>query len=295
MQISGRAPELSLEQREKRKLAKRIIKSTQPSLEDALRKESELSGKPFEKELKDLDRILENSVLSRRASLPLLEEPQRDQTGGKEELPNGKETTADEEVAIGDKVQGPADEDRHDDFTHMDASIIDSTKEVEVNAVSNNQNGEHLEPVDKEALNGDSKAIHEDASSTNVYPHTDSVGANENQRPILPPHNPRVDGEQELPPLAQGGIQWYMQPFDPIGTTIHEERWTGREVLRGMSEELSEIDEDELRDLVDDEVVVSAQDEPQQNAEIIPSTNSTAQNVQKPKVHKTRRRRRGFR
>lgn len=69
MQISGRAPELSLEQREKRKLAKRIIKAIQPALEDAIKKESELNGKPFEKELKDLDLILENSVSSRRASI----------------------------------------------------------------------------------------------------------------------------------------------------------------------------------------------------------------------------------
>ena len=69
VQISGRAPELSLEQREKRKLAKRIIKAIQPLLEESLKKESELNGKPFEKELKDLDLILENSVLSRRASL----------------------------------------------------------------------------------------------------------------------------------------------------------------------------------------------------------------------------------
>jgi NuA3 HAT complex component NTO1 len=45
-----------------------------------------------------------------------------------------------------------------------------------------------------------------------------------------------------------------MQPFDPIGTTIHEERWTGRDVMRGMSEELSELDEDELKDLVEDEL-----------------------------------------
>src|SRR5947209_3382280 len=68
-QISGRAPELSLAQREKRKLAKRIIKSIQPALEDAIRKESELNRKPFEKELKELDVILDHSVMSRRDSI----------------------------------------------------------------------------------------------------------------------------------------------------------------------------------------------------------------------------------
>jgi NuA3 HAT complex component NTO1 len=58
-QIAGRASGLSIEQREKRKLAKRIIKAIQPALEDAIRKESELNRKPFEKELKELDVILD--------------------------------------------------------------------------------------------------------------------------------------------------------------------------------------------------------------------------------------------
>jgi NuA3 HAT complex component NTO1 len=40
-----------------------------------------------------------------------------------------------------------------------------------------------------------------------------------------------------------------VEQFDPDGTTIHEERWTGPEVLRGMSEELSEMDEEELQGL----------------------------------------------
>ena len=74
MQISGRAPELSLEQREKRKLAKRIIKAIQPGLEDAIKKESELNRKPFEQELKELDQIFEDSVRSRRNSLADLTE-----------------------------------------------------------------------------------------------------------------------------------------------------------------------------------------------------------------------------
>ena len=37
--------------------------------------------------------------------------------------------------------------------------------------------------------------------------------------------------------------------FDPVGTTIHDERWMGQEVLRAMSEELSEMDDDELTGL----------------------------------------------
>ena len=49
-----------------------------------------------------------------------------------------------------------------------------------------------------------------------------------------------------------------MEPFDPRGTTVYEERWTGRDVARGMSEELSDMDEDELSGLVDGDVTMDA-------------------------------------
>jgi NuA3 HAT complex component NTO1 len=75
-------------------------------------------------------------------------------------------------------------------------------------------------------------------------------GEREQAAPLTPPSN-STDNQQQAASMAQGGIQWYMQPFDPVGTTIHEERWTGRDVLRGMSEELSEMDEDEMQDLHD--------------------------------------------
>jgi NuA3 HAT complex component NTO1 len=80
-----------------------------------------------------------------------------------------------------------------------------------------------------------------------------------------------------------------MQPFDPVGTTIHEERWTGRDVMRGMSEELSELDEDELKDLVDDEMEGESAPADTAAAASDAQTSETA-----VKVHRTRRRWRGF-
>jgi NuA3 HAT complex component NTO1 len=47
--------------------------------------------------------------------------------------------------------------------------------------------------------------------------------------------------------LTEGGIPWYLKSFDPIGTTILEVQWPGRDVVRGMSEELTDIDDDELK------------------------------------------------
>ena len=49
--------------------------------------------------------------------------------------------------------------------------------------------------------------------------------------------------------LSQGGMPWYVEHFEPMGMSLHEERWTGPEVVRGMSEELSEMDEQELQGL----------------------------------------------
>ena len=57
---------LTSEQKEKRKLARRIIKAIKPMLEDATKKESELCKKPFEMELKALDLL---SLSSRRDSI----------------------------------------------------------------------------------------------------------------------------------------------------------------------------------------------------------------------------------
>lgn len=221
-QISGRAPELSLEQREKRKLAKRIIKSIQPALEDAIRKESELNRKPFEKELKELDVILDHSVMSRRDSI---------------EFEGDTELVADEpdtkvEPMEGVESTGPATE-----------TVAESMESHPVE--DETENGQKLAPED---------ATTEEAVSNETKP---NINATYRRHPT-----PVLTEEDQQLPLAQGGIQWYMQPFDPIGTTIHEERWTGRDVMRGMSEELSELDEDELKDLVDDELDPGAKNAP---------------------------------
>lgn len=210
-QISGRAPELSVEQREKRKLAKRIIKSIQPALEDAIRKESELNRKPYEKELKELDVILDHSVMSRRGDSA---EPE-----GDTELDLAP---ADTKVEAMEGVEATAHGNHILDAPQADEAV--PSREI---ATEDSVHGGH---------------IPEQETKPNI-----NVITKRHPTPIL------SEEDQELP-LAQGGIQWYMEPFDPNGTTIHEERWTGRDVMRGMSEELSELDEDELKDLVEDEL-----------------------------------------
>jgi NuA3 HAT complex component NTO1 len=277
LQISGRAPELSLEQREKRKLAKRIIKSIQPALEDAIRRESELNGKPFEKELKELDLILESSMLSRRVSLT---------DGSTEQDSSHHDNFVDVDTPV-TKAE-PNDEARDVDMDEQapDVDMVDfNSKDDRVNqdnaAKGNARNPSHLPPP---AVNGIAEKGHE---SVSLYLPVQFASLERGQ--LTPPLS--FQGDPQLP-LAQGGIQWYMQPFDPSGTIIHEERWTGRDVMRSMSEELSELDEDELKDLVDIEL------EGIQSAgagEGRGSIDGASGETPKGSVRRTRRRWKGFR
>jgi len=89
-------------------------------------------------------------------------------------------------------------------------------------------------------LNGSIPALSNSGSTNPSTTHAD---------PLTPP---RIEGLLE--PLAKGGIAWYLERFDPHGTTVHEETWSGRDVLRGMSEELSELDDEAMNGLVDEEM-----------------------------------------
>lgn len=75
--------------------------------------------------------------------------------------------------------------------------------------------------------------------------------ANARPEPLTPPRSEK----NLLNPLGNGGVPWYFETFDVHGTTVYEERYTGREVLRDLSEELSELDDDELDGLADSDPV----------------------------------------
>lgn len=69
---------------------------------------------------------------------------------------------------------------------------------------------------------------------------TDSTG---------PQANGHIETDDAVDMFAKGGVPWYLKNFNPMGTTIHDEVYTGRKVLRDMSEELSDMDEDTLTEL----------------------------------------------
>ena len=256
-QVVGRAVDMSFEQREKRKLAKRILKAVQPSLEDALRKEGELNGRPFAQQIKEMDEML----FSRRASLA-------DSLAGAEglsihpgKLPNGTSHSTPSIPAIdGDvemidhgyesKINGNTSVRRTNGSTHgvPMRDIVDEDGEDLVEAGTVAQLNGELTANAEQTL-----AAHTPPASTNGIKREAEVlngGRIKKHSPAEEPPTPPIslEGNQHTT-LAYGGIPWYVEQFDPEGTTIHDERWTGPEVLREMSEELSEMDDDELQDL----------------------------------------------
>lgn len=271
------ARDSTIEYKEKKKLAKRIIKAVQSSLEDATRKESELCRKPFEKELRELDIVFENSFISRRDSLAnslggeiseLDAEDQRPSVGegSAPHLNNDHDGSSRNGIVDGHTLE-TSNSTNHtlsesassypDSTFQQDLTIAGLDIQTEVDDVSASTKytaGAH-QPTPE-----DSNATPPTNGNVNHGHHAAEIGSTisleQNDKPVhrVEPPTPPSSSEGDVHSLSNGGIPWYMGPFDPVGTTIEEERWTGRELVRGMSEELSDMDEEELSGLVDVEM-----------------------------------------
>ena len=303
--------DLSAEQKEKRKLAKRIIKAVQASLEDATRKESELCRKPFEKELKDLDLLLEASISSRRDSVSgsLAVDGSDDELLERKPLSNGE---AHDRMMIDSQLNVTTQAHVNGDLMDIDERHVNSEGLCEGDPISADHQGlNHTQLTSEAQLQKDPPAKHPTPSDSHASPpiadlpvsspkHNPNITSHPLSLPthVPPPTPPLSSGGDHQTPLSNGGIPWYMEPFDPEGTTIHEERWTGREVARGMSEELSDMDEEELSGLVDSEMggldevlAMKAVEAPQGTTE---QANTAGGGPKKNKSGKQKKRWRGF-
>ena len=230
--VSGRAEDMKSEERDRRTLARRIVKAIEPLIEQATRNEAELNGRPYAQQIREMDEAL----LSRRGSL-----------AESIELPVLESVEAKPDVGIASPEDG--------DTEMVDTlDIVDKTNSVIKIVSVDDSTAEKRELFKPESLllGSDVVSASTPPASTNGFKHEQTVPENiaRTQNPQLEPPTPPMSLEGHVQTLAcQGGIPWYVAQFDPEGTTIFEERWTGPEVLRDMSEELSEMDEDELQGL----------------------------------------------
>ncbi|KAL8734191.1 MAG: hypothetical protein Q9166_001677 [cf. Caloplaca sp. 2 TL-2023] len=259
------AKELVSEFKSLKALAKRIIKAVQGALGDAMRKESELSGRPFEKELRDLDLLLESSMRLRRDSVG---DPKGQIIGaihgqGADLLMNGPILVNGTNATKLSQQPMETDEAPKRSINHHDLTPDEPNGMTPTNGTAHSEYHMH-------------GAIVEMADPSGTY----------SREPPTPP----LSLASQSQPFSNGGIPWYMEPFDPDGTTILEERWTGRELVRGMSEELSDMDEAELSGLVGDERVEIAQGEEESAADAAKAAKAAARR----KAERRRKRNRGW-
>lgn len=224
---------LTAEQKDAKKLVKRILRGLQPLFEDALRKESDLAGRPYE-QLPDLETLL-NQTLGRRSSALSAE-------GGIRETTETDQHTIDQDVLLADG-EAEAVAAKADDM-QLAPTPDENTADPHRTA--------HDEAADEAAI---AAQLGQDALHTsNETSQPDAMELDRvegNGQPLTPPRSEK----NLLNPLGNGGVPWYLEHFDITGTTVHEELYTGRAVLREMSEPLSELDDDVLDGLADSDPV----------------------------------------
>ncbi|KAK5172056.1 uncharacterized protein LTR77_003693 [Saxophila tyrrhenica] len=224
---SAEHADFSTEQKEAKKLAKRILKAVKEPLEDATRREAELRGKEVEEELRKLE------------EMSMFASATRDSMNGVGKL--AEDTVEDEEAVAG--------------ASPGDVAMADAEDATDA------RNAEESEPLRSSPRRKKSTPASETANSRASSSHATKDKQPQiltnGKAPLSPPQStsPTASGPSAAAGIdpsdvfANGGVPWYLHPFDPVGTTVHEERYTGREVLRGMSEELSDMDEDTLTEL----------------------------------------------
>ena len=266
---------LSADDKEKKKLAKRIVKAIQSSLEDATKKEAELRQKPFAKELRDLDTFLDETGSRRNSTAPNSAEAHADAgandymastLGGNGGLRGGNNAEEDIDAEGEDE---PVVNGIHP-YEHQEPS-------VEIVTISRDGSMTKVNGVAHSASAEDPPAATDNGTShAKKLKRDPSPKTNGHTAPLTPPPSEQEKERQQReherhtgtklahsrPALSEGGIPWYFAEFDPIGTTIHDERWTGPSVLREMSDGgLSDIDDDTMNDLEGEQKVVREKEE----------------------------------
>lgn len=271
--------DLIADHKAKKMLANRIVKAVKGPLEDGMRKEGELLGRPHEKELRDLERLLEASLRSRRDSRngSQLSDVGADPIQQRQSTTSG--CSSDENSANGSNQIASNLVGIEIDLAVTHASHRDQT----TSSKSAKHKSHRQQPTPESVPPANGGAGDDHTSNGNIEAHVSlHPGKDTFPEPVTPP----LSSGGHSQPLSQGGIPWYMECFDPVGTTIEEERWKGRELVRGMSEDLSDMDEEELSGLVEPGEIEGRGDSARQQVE--------EKTVKTRKAAKKGRRRRTF-
>ncbi|KAI0202734.1 hypothetical protein F4808DRAFT_419720 [Astrocystis sublimbata] len=290
--------------RERKKLGKRILKAIQTQLETALRLEAEANHRSFESLKQELETMVESSLEYRPKAVVVGTDGEGEQSQDVIMVDSSAAV-----VAVGGlDHQNVNNVDGNGDTVMTDAdnkaSSTDGNIEVDTSAIGKDPKVDGVQvpdnvpvPIPEDMLSKPDGSDQSDVQSFNTPPATNgyiSVPSNSQPAPPTPPQSNGSLGRQPIDALTDGGVLWYLQELEPEGTSAAEEQWNGRNAVRSLSEELTEIDDDELKGLgveINESITAS----PADTAPLVDGTNHispTKKAPPKPKKRKTTYRRR---
>lgn len=292
---------LSKKQKDMRTSARRINRYIQPKLIDVQRKEAELCKRTLNpSDHIDVDALFEESLRAQQGSISY--SVNGDMTDRGTEAGHMSPTKAasvvhtietngideaNEQAHVDAQLQADAAEDvdmvdaeedaKVDKDEVTDEAVIRLQLEPGGPTIPISNSGE--KPDHRNGTGNPATSISSSLSATTTAPAlstSDSTNPSLHATdPLTPPHLNHIltngNGIGPTDPLYDGGVMWYLEPFSPRGTTVHDERWGGRDALRQMSEELSELGSEALEDLLasdDLDGVGAARDTVEQREEV---------------------------
>lgn len=251
----------------RKRLGKRIFQYVKPTLLEALQVECDITHKPFDNLVKELEGMIDASLELRQPSITVSQADAAERSGDVIMVGAGdvagqivvrdpgdvdaeSEEDGDEEVA-GDEMD--VDDDRHGHVKSGGVKVKTSPLKmaVKVNGVvssSTSVAGDgDLEPQSERHMANGIKASGSPPSTNGFMPPANVNPAQGG--PLTPPQSNGSLGRGPTDILNEGGLPWYLNGFGLEGTTAVDEPWSGRDAVRCLSEELTDMDDEELKGL----------------------------------------------
>ncbi len=249
------------EARDRKRLGKRILKAVQLQLEAALKAEADISNKPLDTLLKEMDGMLDASLELRQPSITVSqEEAARAEHGGDvvmvDAADNGQIIVAEDEDPEDDRAEDAedrmdVDEGKGNGEDNIEVNTSTLGKSAKVNGVMSSNAS--VADLDKDGVDHKGGALPNGLKSSDTPPGEAGYGVPvsqpAHQGPLTPPQSNGSLGREPTDTLNDGGIPWFLKGFHLEGTTAAEEQWTGRDAVRSLSEDLTDMDEEELNGL----------------------------------------------
>lgn len=257
--LNGSSANHFADPRERRRLGKRILKAVQPQLEAALQTETTVNSKPLEELTKELEATLEACVELQQPSITVSQEPAEDgEDTVMADVPALQITVAGQNQAAPEGA-GPDTPDVMDTSPDGDVPQVDSRTEDNGADTLQEQDGVAASVPTPESQRNPEKPADAPGNDqdSNTPPATNGYVAAPKPAQATPPTPPQSTdslSQQALDPLTDGGVPWYLGSFDVVGTSAGEptESEEESERARSPSEELTDLDDAELKELAND-------------------------------------------